>query len=129
MNSGERSMSRGHGEKLSRKQEHAILALLSHSTIQAAAQACGVSESTLRRWNQLPDFQAAYRDACHEMVRSALSNLQQASGQAVTCLQAIMSDTTASASSRAAAAKTVLELTLKTMGIEELEERVRTIEE
>jgi len=40
---------KGHGEKLSRKAEQAIAALLEHATIKAAAKACHVAERTLRR--------------------------------------------------------------------------------
>jgi transposase-like protein len=36
----------GHGEKLSRKAQAAIVALLAHPTIPEAAKACGVSETT-----------------------------------------------------------------------------------
>jgi hypothetical protein len=39
----------GHGEKLSRNKEKAISALLNHATIQEAALATEVGESTLRR--------------------------------------------------------------------------------
>jgi len=119
----------GHGEKLSRKQEQAILALLSQPTLQAASQGCGVSESTLGRWMRLPDFQNRYREARREMINGAIANLQQASGEAVNCLRTVMRDAQASASSRAAAAKTVLEFALKATEFEELEQRVLAIEE
>jgi len=40
----------GHGEKLNRKQEAAIGALLTCSSLPEAAIAVGVSQSSLRRW-------------------------------------------------------------------------------
>ncbi len=57
----------GHGEKLTRKQDAAIGALLSHPTISAAAQSVGLGEATLRRL--LPNLRAVgiditfYREA------------------------------------------------------------------
>ena len=53
----------GHGEKRSRKQEQAIASLLREATLESAAQAVGVGESTLRRWLQQPEFHRAYRAA------------------------------------------------------------------
>ena len=47
---------KGHGEKLTRKMDAAIVALLTHATIPAAARNCGVAEVTLWRWLQLPEM-------------------------------------------------------------------------
>jgi hypothetical protein len=43
-------------QKMSVKQERAVLAVLQHLTLAAAAKAVGVSEVTLRRWQQQPAF-------------------------------------------------------------------------
>jgi hypothetical protein len=48
-------------DKLTRRQEALILALLSEPTHAAAAAKARVSEATLRRWLHLPAFRAAYR--------------------------------------------------------------------
>ena len=53
----------GHGEKLTRKQDTAIGALLFQSTILAAAEFVGIGEATLRRWLKEPGFLTAYRAA------------------------------------------------------------------
>ena len=52
--------SNGHGEKLTRKQEQAVAALLEQPTVLRAATAAGVSERTLRLWLKDPGFKAAY---------------------------------------------------------------------
>ena len=44
---------RGHGDKLERKTEAAIVALLAHPTMPEAAKAAGVSETTLWRPRRL----------------------------------------------------------------------------
>jgi transposase-like protein len=53
----------GHGAKFGRKREQAIAALLSHSNVDAAARAVGISGNTLLRWTKEPEFEAAYQEA------------------------------------------------------------------
>ena len=43
----------GHGSKFGRKKEEAIAALLSHRSIEEAAQAINIAPKTLLRWLQL----------------------------------------------------------------------------
>lgn len=57
------SIKPGHGEKRSRKQELAVLALLSEPNFEVAADKVGVSKSTLWRWMQTEGFQEHYREA------------------------------------------------------------------
>ena len=66
-------MANGHGEKLSRKQEQAIVALLQHATIRAAAAAVPVNERTLRAWMRDPAFAAAYAQARRELLDVAVA--------------------------------------------------------
>lgn len=61
----------GQGEKLSRKRDQAIAALLTQPTISEAAKAIGVGEKTLRRWLKVPEFMAAYNAARHEVLADA----------------------------------------------------------
>jgi hypothetical protein len=76
----------GHGEKLSRKHEAAIAALLSEPTVGKAAAKVGVNERTLRRWQLDPAFAAAYRLARQQLVESATAAMQKAADQAVQTL-------------------------------------------
>ncbi|HET8998938.1 MAG TPA: RNB domain-containing ribonuclease [bacterium] len=78
---------KGHGEKLTRKQEQAIAALLAEPTLGSAARRCGVSETTLWRWLQDEEFQAAYKNARRSAVDAATTCLQQAATEAVACLR------------------------------------------
>jgi hypothetical protein len=77
---------RGHGQKLTGKQEALIAALLTEPTHAAAASKAGVSEATLHRWLRLPEFQAAYRQARRELVEAAVGRIQAATGSAVDAL-------------------------------------------
>ncbi len=112
---------RAHGEKLSRKQEQTIAALLTCNSITAAAAGCGIAEATLHRWLKETTFQTAYREARRQIV-------QQASGTAVQTLEAVMQDTAAPASARVSAAKAVLETAVKAVEVEDLEARLAALE-
>ena len=81
-----REQVRGHGQKLTRKQEAVIAALLTEPTYAAAAAKAGICPATLYRWLQQPSFRAAYDEARRELVKSAIGRLQAATGQAVETL-------------------------------------------
>src|SRR5262249_61743375 len=51
-----REQMKGHGQKLTAKQEALIAALLTEPTYAAAAAQAGVSEATMYRWLQVPVF-------------------------------------------------------------------------
>jgi hypothetical protein len=76
----------GHGDKLSRKQEQAIAALLTETTIAKAALKVKVGYRTLKGWLIQPAFRTAYRDARRELVDGALKLLQRAAEVAVKTL-------------------------------------------
>jgi hypothetical protein len=80
---------KGHGQKLTSRQEALIAALLTEPTYAAAAVKAGVSETTLYRWMHLPSFRAAYRQARRELVEGAIGRMQAAIGQSVETLQEI----------------------------------------
>jgi hypothetical protein len=81
-----RKQVRGHGQKLTRKQEAVIAAMLTEPTHAAAATKAGISESTLYRWMDQPGFRAAFRQARRELVEGAVGRVQAATGQAVEIL-------------------------------------------
>lgn len=118
----------GHGEKLSRNQERAIAALLSNSSIPAAAQAINVGERTLWRWIQVEPFKTAYLDARREVVRQAIALVQVGMSEAVQALRDILTNVDAPASARVSAAKAMIDTGLKAVEIEDLEHRVSMLE-
>ena len=119
----------GHGEKLTRKQESAIAALISEPTVLQAAEKTGVGESTLWRWMKESGFRSAYRQARREVVDRAVGRVQDACAEAVETLRAVMQDSNAPASSRVTAAKSVLEIALRSMELQDLEERITQLEQ
>src|SRR5262245_10490381 len=78
---------KGHGERLTRKQEQAIAALLTLPTIEQAAASMDLNEKTLRRWLTDPAFLAAYREARRQIVEGAVAELQQAAKDAAATLR------------------------------------------
>lgn len=76
----------GHGDKLSRKQEDAIAALLTHSTICSAAKAIGIGEKTLYRWIRDEKFARAYKEARNRAVEDAVDGLRHLTKDALAAL-------------------------------------------
>jgi transposase-like protein len=119
----------GHGNKLSRKKEQAIIALLEAPTVKEAAEVVGVNPATLYKWMAQPEFEEAYRKARHRAMGEAIARLQQASSKAVATLWDVMGDQEATPASRVTAARAVLELGMRGTEIEVIEARLRKLEE
>jgi DNA-binding MurR/RpiR family transcriptional regulator len=114
--------------KLTPKQEQAIVALLSEGTAKDAAEKCKVNEATLWRWLQLPEFQSRYRAARRQLVETAISQVQSNCAVAARVLREVAEDTTAPASSRVAAARIILEQSIKGVELHDLTERIEALE-
>jgi hypothetical protein len=117
----------GHGEKLSRKREQAIAALLSEATVASAAERAGIGEVTLWRWLKQPEFKAAYREARRQVVEKAVAQLQQSSWAASTTLLKLLASNSDSVRLRAAVA--ILEQANKGLELLDFEERIAALEQ
>lgn len=80
---------KGHGQKLSSRQEAVIAALLTEPTYALAAVKAGINECTIYRWMHLPSFRRAFLRARRELVDLALGRMQTATAQAVETLLAV----------------------------------------
>jgi hypothetical protein len=118
----------GHGEKLGRKQEEAIAALLSQRSIDDAARTCGVGARTLLRWLQLPEFRDAYLKARREVVQQTVARMQHATGAAGTVALKLMTDPNVPAAVRLRAAEFVFDCAIKGIEIEDLDARLTEVE-
>lgn len=116
------------GQKLGRKKEEAILALLSQRNVEDAARVVGIAPRTLYRWMNVPDFDAAYRTARRAAFSQSTARLQQMSTAAVSTLGKIMVDPKAPAASRVRAADTVLAHAARAIELEDIEARVLELE-
>jgi len=118
----------GHGAKLGRKMEQAVIALLTARNLEEAAKSVGVSTKTLLRWQKIPEFDRAFREAKTVTFRQSLARLQQASGPAVTTLLKILVDPNAQLAVKARCAYYILDQTRKGMETEEIEVRMAELE-
>src|ERR1700733_7875560 len=116
------------GSILGRKQEEAIVALLTQRNVEEAARAAGIGARTLLRWLKLPEFQNAYRQARREAFGQSIARLQQATSAAATTLLKIMIDASAPASVRVRAADSIFNHAAKAIEIEDIEGRLSELE-
>jgi DNA-binding MurR/RpiR family transcriptional regulator len=119
----------GMEDKLTAKQDRALVALLACGEIKKAAKDAGVNEATLWRWLQLPGFQTRYRAARRQLVETAIAQLQSDCTVAVRVLREVAEDREAPASSRVAAARTIIEQSVSAIELMDLQERVERLEE
>src|SRR5208282_2037622 len=110
--------------KFGRKEEDAIVALLSQRSIEDAARACDVPARTLYRWLKEPEFDAAFRAARRQAYGQSIARLQQGSAAAATTLLKVMVDATTPPATRVRAAEAVLSHAAKAIEIEDIEVRV-----
>ena len=107
----------------------AILALLQNRTREKAAEAAGIDPATLYRWLQNPKFQEALLAARREVFGQAMGRLQQASLTAVDTLIGIMDDTGVAPSGRVQASRWVLDLSRKSLELDDLRMHIVRIQE
>ena len=115
-------------KKMERKKEKVIACLIAQPTITLAAQEAKISQSTMFRWLNDSDFQAAYRKAKREIVNHALTQVQKSVTKAVETLLDVMGNGVVE-SAKVSAAKAILELAIRAVEIEDLDERIEALEE
>ena len=108
--------------------EQAIIALLTARNMEEAAKSVGVSPKTLLRWQKLPEFDRAFREARTATFRQNVARLQQASSPAVTTLLKILVDPNAPLAVKARCAYYILDQTKKGMETEDIAARVSELE-
>lgn len=115
-------------DKLRPNQTRFLMALLTERTVGAAAERAGITERTGFVYLAEEGFRAAYRAARREAVAQAVSRLQAASAAAVDALLGVFDDPQASAPARIAAAKVILELSLRGIELEDITSRLEALE-
>jgi hypothetical protein len=116
----------GHGH-LGYRAEQAISALVASKTVRQAAASVNISERTLLRWLKLPEFQSRLRKARNEVLEAALEELKILTAEAVKILRdALRSE---NEFLRVKAATIVIDRGLKTIEMQDLEERVIALEQ
>ena len=111
------------------KKAKAIDALITCDTVENACKAAGVGKTTMYRYLKEPVFDAALKAAKRQLVNRAILRLQQTTGDAARALAEICRDKEAPASARIAAAKAILDGALKGVELEDIEARLKALEE
>ena len=119
---------KGHGAKFNRKMEEAVAALLTQRNQEEAARAVGIGTATLLRWQKLPEFQTAYREARRAAFGQSIARLQQGTAAAATTLIKLLVDPNTPASVRARVADSIFNHAAKAIEIEDIEARVSALE-
>jgi hypothetical protein len=120
-------MRRGHGDKLSRRQEQLIAALLVERSQGQAAAKVGVSEATAGRWVALPQFQEAFTKARRQALDRALSRVHQVVEKAVKVLETAMNGKDGKLRVRAALG--ILQHSLRIAEVIDVDRRLARLEE
>ena len=114
----------GSTEKLTHKQEEAIIALLTNRSTEDAAKAVNVGARTLYRWLKDPDFEAGLRAARRMAFMQSVARLQQMCSAAVSTLGKVMVDPATPPATKVRAADSILNHSAKAIEIEDIEARV-----
>ena len=114
-------------DKLTSKQERAIIALLSTSTVAEAAEEVGVSRRTLERWLADSAFVSEYRAIRGHVVEAAVARLQQATTDAVECLQRNLRE--AKPPTQVRAAQIILDQALRAVELYDLNDRLDRLQD
>ncbi|MCP3031942.1 hypothetical protein LF817_11355 [Halobacillus sp. A1] len=117
------------GEKLNKKQELAVMAIITESTMQKAADKAGITTSTLYRWQQLDSFQERLHRMKQETVSQATARLRQGMTIAVDTLMEMAQNPKTPAVARASACRSLLEFGFKAHEMEHLQDRIERLEE
>ena len=112
-----------------RLRERVIAALLVSPTMEKAAKSCGISTRTVQRMLNDPEFAKEFRDAKTALLQAATTMLTANSAKAAETLLKIFSDRKVPPASRVAAALHTLRLAVDAYQLENLEERLRKLEE
>jgi hypothetical protein len=100
-----------------------------YPTLDEAAEELNITPLTLRRWlHEDAELQQLYREARREVMAHALARMQRITANAVTRLESILDDTDVPAAAAVSAAKAVIEIALKAVTLEDLEQRLSHVE-
>ena len=111
-----------------KKNEDALLlALACGATVEAAAKQCDLTDRTIYRRLQDPDFRARLQELRADMVKRAAAMLTAAATKAVQTLLSLQKESV-SANVRLGAARAVLEIGIKVRELVDLESRIAALE-
>jgi len=108
--------------------EAVISTLVSGASIKEAAKLHGISERTLHRWLDKPDFSSQLAQAQREISKRVIKSVILKAEKASDVLHEIMINAKVSPHARVASARTLLEFAFKAIDTVEILERVEQLE-
>jgi hypothetical protein len=108
--------------------EKLLMALAVGGTVDQAAQAAGISRSTAHRRLKNPEFRRQLRQTKNDLAQRTAGMLSGACGEAVRTLILLLREPTPFPV-RHSAARSILEMSLKTREAGDLEERINELED
>ena len=112
----------------SRRIDLFIAALLCHANVEEAAAAAKISSASSWRYLRDPEVLRRLRAACRDTMHRSKALLQAASIEAVSLLRKILRDAE-SESVQVAAARTLLEMALRAVELDDIEGRLEKLEQ
>lgn len=109
-------------------EERALSALLTSKTKLDAAEKAGITDRTMRRYFENPEFCQRYREAFAGVVQDATRRAQQLLEPALSTLQTVMEDEEIPAQARITAAKSIIDYSLKLTEQADILEQLRELE-
>lgn len=109
-------------------EERALAALLTSKTKLEAAEKAGITDRTMRRYFENPEFCQRYREAFAGVVQDATRRAQQLLEPALSTLQTVMEDEEIPAQARITAAKSIIDYSLKLTEQADILEQLRELE-
>ena len=111
------------------KHEQTVAVLIAARTLEEAAEELKITPLTLRRWlAEDAELQQLYREARREVMAYALGRLQRVTAHAVDRLESILEHTGTPAAAAVSAAKAVIEIALKAVTLDDLDQRLSAVE-
>ena len=110
-------------------EERALSALLTSKTKLEAAEKAGITDRTLRRYFENPEFCQRYREAFAGVIEDATRQAQALLMPALSTLQTVMEDEEIPAQARITAAKSIIDYSLKLTEQADILEQLRELEE
>lgn len=110
-------------------EERALSALLTSKSKKEAAQKAGITERTMRRYFENPEFCKRYREAFAQVVQDATRQAQQLLAPALSTLESVMADEDIPAAARVNAAKIALDYAVRLTDQNDLAERLTALED
>ncbi len=110
------------------KKTKLLAAPLTQPTKERAAQAAGISMTTLKRYLSDTEFQAAYKSALSDLVADASAQARQGMEPALAALRQIVENKGEVAQARISAARSLLEFSLKLTEIADVLQRLDALE-